>query len=70
MNTEAVNPIIKKARWIAVKLCNAGHSVLSPSEKIFISQLSYRAAVQNDHTARRLVSQLQAAHLEYQFKLS
>ena len=69
MNTEAVNPIIQKARWVAAKLQFQGSRSLSPSERTFIAELSRRAAVHGDRTARRLVSQIQAAHLDYQLKL-
>jgi hypothetical protein len=70
MNTESINPIIQKARWIAAKLQHQGQRCLSNDEKVFIAELSRRASVCGDHTARRLVSQIQAAYLDYQLKLS
>lgn len=69
MNTAPVNPIIQKARWIAAKLVVSGVAILSTEEKTFIAELSRRAHVCGDRTARRLVSQIQAAHLDYQLKL-
>lgn len=69
MNTESVNPIVQKARWIAAKLKTTGRGILSEEEKIFISSLSYRASVQNDQTAQKLIKHLQASHLEFQLTL-
>lgn len=69
MNTAPVNPIIQKARWVAAKLLTKGQRALTTEEKVFIAELSRRAHVCDDRTARRLVSQIQAAHLDYQLKL-
>jgi hypothetical protein len=69
VNTEAVNPIIQQARWITTKLRIQGQRALTGAEKIFIAQLSYRATVQNDRVATRLIQDLHVAHLEYQLKL-
>lgn len=68
MNTEAVNPIIQKARWIAAKLISQGAKSLLPEESVFIAELSRRGAC-GDRTAIRLAQQIQAAHLEFQLKL-
>jgi hypothetical protein len=69
VNTESVNPIIQKARWIIAKLKRAGRRGLLPEESIFIAELSRRAWVQNDRVAQRLVKDIQAAHLEFQLTL-
>lgn len=69
MNTAPVNPIIQKARWVAAKVQLKGARGLSAEEKLFIAELSRKAAVHGDRTARRLVSQIQACHLEYQLTL-
>jgi hypothetical protein len=69
LDTSSVNPLIKKARWIAVKLKTEGLKALNAEEKVFIAQLSYRAAVQNDRTAMQLVTNIQTAHLEFQLTL-
>ena len=70
LDTSSVNPLIKKARWIAVKLKTEGQRALTAEEKVFIAQLSYRAAVQNDRTAMQLVTNIQTAHLEFQLTLN
>lgn len=70
LDTSAVNPIIQKARWIAAKIKTVGQRGLSGEEKIFIAQLSYRANVQNDTTAKQLVKNIQTAHLEFQLTLN
>ena len=70
LDTSSVNPIIKKARLIAAKLKISGQRVLTAEEKIFIAQLSYRAAVQDDKTAKQLVTHIQTAHLEFQLTLN
>jgi hypothetical protein len=70
LDTSSVNPLIKKAEWIAVKLKTSGHKALNAEEKVFIAQLSYRAAVQNDKTAKQLFTNIQTAHLEYQLTLN
>jgi hypothetical protein len=69
MNTEAVNPIVQKARWVTTKLKIQGQRALTGAEKIFIAQLSYRATVQDDRVAQRLINDLHVAHLEYQLTL-
>jgi hypothetical protein len=69
VDTSPVNPIIQKARWITAKLRLQGQRILSPAEKIFISQLSYRANVHGDRVAQKLVNDLSIAHLEYQLTL-
>jgi hypothetical protein len=69
VDTSPVNPIIQKARWITTKIKLQGQRVLSPAEKIFIAQLSYRASVQDDRAAQKLVKDLSIAHLEYQLTL-
>ena len=70
LDTSSVNPIIQKARWIAAKLRSEGQRVLTEEEKTFIAQLSYRASVQNDKTAKQLVKNIQTAHLEFQLTLN
>jgi len=70
LDTSSVNPIIQKARWIAAKIMTTGQRSLSGEEKIFIAQLSYRANVQNDTTAKQLVKSIQTAHLEFQLTLN
>jgi hypothetical protein len=70
VDTSPVNPIIQKARWITSKLKIKGQRALSGEEKVFIAQLSYRATVQNDRTAQRLIDALTVAHLEYQLTLT
>jgi hypothetical protein len=70
LDTSSVNPIIQKARWIAAKIKTTGQRALSSEEKIFIAQLSYRANVQNDTTAKQLVKSIQTAHLEFQLTLN
>ena len=70
LDTSSVNPLIKKARWIAVKLKTEGQRALSAEEKVFIAQLSYRAAVQNDRTAKQWVTNIQTVHLEFQLTLN
>ncbi len=62
--------MIQKARWITSRLKIRGQRVLSGEEKVFIAQLSYRATVQHDRTAKRLISDLTKAHLEYQLTLT
>lgn len=69
VDTSSVNPIVQKARWITSKIKLQGQRVLSPAEKIFIAQLSYRASVQDDRVAQKLVKDLNIAHLEYQLSL-
>ena len=69
LDTSSVNPIIKKSRWISNKLKIGGQKTLSNEEKIFIAQLSYRANVRNDTTAKQLVKNIQTAHLEFQLTL-
>jgi hypothetical protein len=69
-DTSPVNPIIQKARWITSKLKIKGQRALSGEEKVFITQLSYRATVQNDRTAQQLIRDLTVAHLEYQLTLT
>jgi hypothetical protein len=69
MNTEAVNPIVQKARWVTTKLKIKGQRALTSEEKVFIAQLSYRATVQDDRVAQRLIKDLHVAHLEFQFTL-
>jgi hypothetical protein len=69
MNTEAVNPVVQKARWIAAKILHSGVSLLTPGERVFIAELSRLGYVSNDRTARRLAHQIQVAHLDYQLKL-
>ena len=69
MNLETVNPIILKARWIAAKLKLKGSKALLPEESVFITELSRQAWVCNDNTARRLIKELQAAHLEFHLTL-
>ena len=70
LDNSYVNPLIKKARWIAVKLKTEGQKALTAEEKVCIAQLSYRAAVQNDKTAKQLVTSLQTARLEFLLTLN
>jgi hypothetical protein len=70
VDTSPVNPIIQQARWITTKLRIKGQRALTGGEKTFIAQLSYRATVQNDRTAQRLISDITVAHLEYQLTLT
>jgi hypothetical protein len=70
VDTSSVNPIIKKARWIVAKLKHAGSKGLLPEERVFIAELSRRAFVQQDRTARQLVEDIQKAHLEFTLTLS
>jgi hypothetical protein len=70
VDTSSVNPIIKKANWICAKLKQAGQKALLPEESVFIAELARRAFIQDDRVARRLVSEIQAAHLNYQLTLS
>lgn len=70
VNTSSVNPIIKKANWICAKLKQAGQRTLLPEESVFIAELARLAFVKDDRTARKLVNEIQAAHLNYQLTLS
>jgi hypothetical protein len=70
VDTSPVNPVLQKARWITTKIKIKGQRALSGEEKVFIAQLSYRATVQNDRTAQRLIDALTVAHLEYQLTLT
>lgn len=69
VDTSSVNPIIKKAKWIVAKLKHGGSRALLPKEGVFIAELSRLAFVQDDRVARRLVDEIQKAHLEFQFTL-
>jgi hypothetical protein len=70
VDTSPVNPVIKKANWICAKLKQAGQKALLPEESVFIAQLARQAFIQDDKVAKRLVSEIQAAHLNYQLTLS
>lgn len=69
MNTETVNPYFKKTGWICAKLKRGGRRTLLPEESLFIAELARRAYVQDDRTALRLLTQIQAAHLEFHLSL-
>ena len=70
VDTSPVNPVIKKAKWICVKLKQAGQRALLPEESVFIAQLARQAFIQDDKIAKKLVNEIQAAHLNYQLTLS
>jgi hypothetical protein len=70
VDTSPVNPVIKKANWICAKLKQAGQKALLPEESIFITQLARQAFVQDDKVAKKLINEIQAAHLNYQLTLS